>query len=55
MKSLSRALVLALFAASLTLSFASCSFEPDKTDEPATQAPTISVPFLEGVWNSPTG
>lgn len=52
MKSLSRALVLALFAASLTLSFASCSFEPDNTDEPATQAPTVSAAFLEGTWES---
>lgn len=55
MKSLSRALVLALFAASLTLSFVSCSFEPDKTDEPATQAPTVSAAFLEGTWESPIG
>lgn len=43
---------IALCAAILSLSAASCTFEPDKTDEPVRQAPTVSVPFLEGEWES---
>jgi len=49
-----RSLGIALCAASLVLTAASCTFEPDKTDEPVRQAPTVSVPFLEGTWESPT-
>lgn len=48
----SRSLGIALCAAILSLSAVSCTFEPDKTDEPVRQAPTVSVPFLEGTWES---
>ena len=47
-----RSLGIALCAAILSLSAASCSFEPDNTGEPVRQAPTVSVPFLEGEWES---
>ncbi|HOC30040.1 MAG TPA: hypothetical protein PKH40_10190 [Treponemataceae bacterium] len=49
-----RSLGIALCAAILSLSAVSCTFEPDNTDEPVRQAPTVSVPFLEGTWESPT-
>ncbi len=49
-----RSLGIALCAAILSLSAASCTFEPDNTGEPVRQAPTVSVPFLEGTWESPT-
>lgn len=48
----SRSLGIALCAAILSLSAVSCTFEPDNTDEPVRQAPTVSVPFLEGTWES---
>ncbi len=47
-----RSLGIALCAAILSLSAVSCTFEPDKTGEGANQAPTVSVPFLEGEWES---
>lgn len=47
-----RSLGIALCAAILSLLSVSCTFEPDNTGEPVRQAPTVSVPFLEGEWKS---